>query len=62
MLIDRLGEPIDVDNAMAFIAKAAQLAGHFPDTKTMDRALRVLTGELTEDEATKEIFTGYRQQ
>lgn len=47
--------PDDLDEALAEIEKGQQLAGHFPDAEAMDRARRVLTGELTPDQARSEL-------
>lgn len=40
---------------MAEIEKVQQLAGHFPDDEALDRARRILTGDITADEAFVEI-------
>ena len=49
------GPDIDVERAMAVIEKGQQLAGHFPSAETMDRARRVLTGELSPEDARVEM-------
>lgn len=54
--------PGDVDEAMAQIEKGQQMAGHFPDAAALDRARRVLTGEMTRDDAIAEIKRKYDQQ
>ena len=46
---------VDVDRTMAVIEKGQQLAGHFPSSETMDRARRVLTGELSAEAAEGEM-------
>jgi len=46
---------LDIDNALAFVEKSQQLAGHFPDADAIDRAHRVLTSELTFEEAQVEL-------
>jgi len=45
----------EIDALMAQIDKGQQLAGHFPDADALDRARRILTGEITLDEAYAEI-------
>lgn len=37
------------------IEKGQQLAGHFPSDEDLDRARRILTGEITPDEAYAEL-------
>ena len=52
------GQPYsDIEQALAVIEKGQQLAGHYPSTETMDRARRVLTGELTPEAARAEMHT-----
>lgn len=46
---------VDVEQAMALIEKGQQLAGHFPDEEDLDRARRILTGELSPDDARAEM-------
>ena len=46
---------LNTDNALAFVEKSQQLAGHFPDADALNRARRVLTGELTYEEAQAEL-------
>jgi len=46
---------LDIDNALTFVEKSQQLAGHFPDADALDRAHRMLTGELTYEEALAEL-------
>lgn len=45
----------DVSRNLALIEKGQQLAGHFPSDADLDRARRVLTGELTPDAARAEM-------
>lgn len=49
------GRIIDVEQALAAIEKGQQLAGHFPSAEDMDRARRILTGELSPDAARAEL-------
>ena len=56
-----LGRPIDVENVMAEIEKGQQLAGHFPDAAALERARRVLTGEISEEAAMREIREAFRE-
>lgn len=50
------GQPYsDIEQATAVIEKGQQLAGHFPSAETMDRARRVLTGELSPEAARVEM-------
>lgn len=53
------GRGIDVDQAMAMIEKGQQLAGHFPDAEALDRARKVLEGELTAAEGYAELDAKY---
>ena len=46
---------VDVEQSLALIEKGQQLAGHFPDAEDMDRARRVLTGELSPEDARAEM-------
>jgi hypothetical protein len=54
-----VGRVHDIDEAMAEIEKGQQLAGHYPDADALDRARRILIGELTEDEAYAEVDAKY---
>lgn len=49
------GRRIDVDQNMALIEKGQQLAGHYPSDEALNRARRVLTGELTPEAARAEL-------
>jgi hypothetical protein len=49
------GPGIDVEQAMAVIEKGQQLAGHFPSAETLDSARRILTGELSAEDADLEL-------
>jgi hypothetical protein len=51
----RVRTPDDVDRLMAEIEKGQQLAGHFPSDDDLNRARRVITGEITADEADAEV-------
>jgi len=53
------GPPLDVEETLAQIEKGQQLAGHFPNQDALDRARKVLTGELTEQQALQEIRMKY---
>jgi len=46
---------VNVAQGLAAIQKGQQLAGHFPTDAMLDRARRVLSGELSPDEAEAEI-------
>lgn len=46
---------VNVDQALAAIEKGQQLAGHFPDAEDLDRARRILTGELSPEDARAEL-------
>lgn len=56
-----LERPVDVVNVMAEIEKGQQLAGHFPDGDALERARRVLVGEIAEEDAMREIRQAFRQ-
>ena len=49
----------DVEQGMALVEKAQQLAGHFPNAEALGRARRVLEGTTTENEARAEVATKY---
>lgn len=49
----------ELENRMAEIEKGQQLAGHFPDSEALDRARRILTGQITGDEAFAELDAIY---
>ena len=53
-----LERPIDVENVMA--EKGQQLAGHFPDADALARARRVLVGEISEEDAMREVRQAFR--
>ena len=55
-----LERPIDVENVMAEIEKGQQLAGHFPDADALARARRVLVGEISEEDAMREVGQAFR--
>ena len=50
---------IDVEQEMALVEKAQQLAGHFPNEEALGRARRILEGTMTEDEARAEVAAKY---
>lgn len=50
---------IDVEQEMALVEKAQQLAGHFPNAEALGRARRILEGTMTEDEARAEVAAKY---
>ena len=50
----------DLAEALAEIEKGQQLAGHFPDAEALDRARRVLSREISLDEARAEVAAKYR--
>ena len=50
---------VDVEETLAQIEKGQQLAGHFPEPDDMDRARRILTGEITQEQAFAEIREKY---
>ena len=45
----------DVSRNLALIEKGQQLAGHFPSCSDLDRARRILSGELAPDAARAEM-------
>jgi hypothetical protein len=47
--------PDEADVRLVEIEKGQLLAGHFPDAEALDRARRILIGEITPDEAYAEI-------
>ena len=49
----------DVDQAIAQMEKGQQLAGHYPDAEALDRAFRVLTGEISSNQAYAELAAKY---
>ncbi|MGV0624592.1 antitoxin VbhA family protein [Mycolicibacter minnesotensis] len=49
----------ELENRMSEIEKGQQLAGHFPDAEALDRARRVLTGQITPEEAFAELDAIY---
>ncbi|WP_104133056.1 hypothetical protein [Cryobacterium sp. M91] len=46
---------IELEKRMVEIAKGHELAGYHPDGDALDRAKRILTGELSEADAWAEI-------
>lgn len=53
------GRRVDVDWAMAGIEKGQQLAHHYPSAEALAHARRVLTGEISYDEAIAELDRDY---
>jgi hypothetical protein len=49
------GRVIDVEQALAAIEKGQQLAGHFPSAEDMEAARKILTGEMTAEEAEADL-------
>ncbi len=49
----------DVAGELIMIEKAQQLAGHFPDMEALDRARRILEGQLTPADAYAELAAKY---
>jgi hypothetical protein len=47
--------PEDVERAVALIRKGSELGGHNLDDASIDRARRILTGELSEEDARAEM-------
>jgi len=45
----------NLESRMIEIEKGQQLGGHYPDADALGRARRILTGEITEEEALAEI-------
>jgi hypothetical protein len=45
----------ELEARMAEIEKGQQLAGHFPSDEALGRARKILTGELTPEEAYAEV-------
>jgi len=57
----RVFTPEEADARLVGIEKGQQLAGHFPSDVALDRARRILIGELTPDEARAEILAKYAE-
>lgn len=47
--------PDEVERALALIEKGAQLGGNHPEPSAMELARRVLTGELSPEDARAEL-------
>ena len=54
-------EGFELENTMAEIEKGQQLAGHFPNAEALDRARRVLIGDVSAEDAREEIRRKYNQ-
>ncbi|SNU02047.1 hypothetical protein SAMN06298212_12330 [Ruaniaceae bacterium KH17] len=46
---------IELERALACIEKGQHLAGHFPDAEDLAAATRILTGQVTPEEAEIEL-------
>jgi hypothetical protein len=53
--------PAGAEVRLVEIEKCQQLAGHFPSASALDRAYRILIGELTPDDARAEILAKYAE-
>lgn len=49
----------EIDAMRIEMEKGQQLAGHFPNDDALDRARRILTGEITPEDARAEIYAKY---
>jgi hypothetical protein len=58
-ITQRSAPAVDVEQGMALVEKAQQLAGHFPNDEALSRGRRVLEGTMTEDEARAEVAAKY---
>ncbi|UQB17879.1 hypothetical protein [Clavibacter nebraskensis] len=58
-ITQRSAPTVDVEQGMALVEKAQQLAGHFPNAEALARARGVLEGTMTEDEARAEVASKY---
>lgn len=47
--------PTQIRRALALIEKGQQLGGHQPDTESLDRARRILTRDLSPEDARIEL-------
>jgi len=57
----RVFTPEETGARLVGIEKGQQLAGHFPSEAALDRARRILIGEMTPDEARTEILAQYAE-
>ena len=55
----RIFTPEEAEVRLVGIDKAQQLAGHSPSNEALDRARRILIGELSRDGAIAEILAKY---
>ncbi len=53
---------VEADTRLVEIENGQQLAGHFPSEEALSRARRVLTGQITPDEAYEELDAKYPEQ
>lgn len=51
----------EADVRLVEIEKGQQLAGHFPSEEALDRARRILTGEISPGEAYAELDAKYSE-
>jgi hypothetical protein len=57
----RVFSPDEAAARLVGIDKGQQLAGHFPSDEALERARRILVGEMTPDEARAEILAKYAE-
>lgn len=51
----------EIEARLVAIEKRQQLGGHSPGPDALDRARRILTGEITKAQAIAEILAKYRE-
>ncbi len=56
----RLLSADEIESRLAEVKKSATLAGHLPNADAVDRARRLLTGQISLDEAQAEILAKYK--
>jgi len=57
----RVFTPDEAAARLVEIDKGQQLAGHFPSEEALDRARRILIGEMTPEQARAEILAKYAE-
>lgn len=57
----RILSPEAIEARLVAIEKAQQLAGYSPSPEALDRARRILTGEISDEQAIAEIVAKYRE-
>lgn len=57
----RISSPAAADTRLVAIEKGQNLGFHYPSTEDLAWARRILTGEMTPEEARAEIFAKYRE-